>query len=73
MVEKTIIIITTDGTIDNAISPDAHDHIKNQLEFAGASDGFAAWYVLQHYRGTRNVHNPFISYFTREFTFVLTK
>jgi len=35
----------------------------------GNGDGFAAWYVLQHYSGTSNRHNPFISYFSREFTF----
>ena len=34
--------------------------------------GFAAWYVLQHYRGTDNRHNPFISYFSREFIFRTT-
>ena len=39
------------------------------LEGAVAGNGFAAWYVLQHYRGTNNRHNPFSSFFTREFTF----
>ena len=31
-------------------------------------DEFAAWYVLQHYRGTNNRHRPFIAYFERVFS-----
>ena len=53
--------VTAEGRLDGSIEG---------IVFGG---GFAAWYVLQHYRGTNNRHNPFISYFEREFTFTLTR
>jgi hypothetical protein len=35
-------------------------------------DGFAAWYVLQHYSETKNKHKAFVDYSEKEFEFSVT-